>query len=130
MIAFVKLWRYPCPTDSLNFFTASGGRGGLTKMLVLLPETELINDHSISIYLVFFQIVEQSPPLANQLEKTPSGVMVSLVCFKVLCQISDSFAEKSDLNFRGTCIPFMTLELFNDLFLLFLHERHAVLLLN
>jgi hypothetical protein len=28
MIAFVKLWRYPCPTDSLNFFTASEGDEG------------------------------------------------------------------------------------------------------
>jgi len=32
MIAFVKLWRYPCPTDSPNFFTASGRmRGNLTR---------------------------------------------------------------------------------------------------
>jgi hypothetical protein len=28
MIAFVKLWRYPCPPDSPNFFTASAGKKG------------------------------------------------------------------------------------------------------
>jgi hypothetical protein len=27
MIAFVKLWRYPCPIDTPNFFTASGNEG-------------------------------------------------------------------------------------------------------
>jgi hypothetical protein len=27
--AFVKLWRYSCPSGSPNLFTASGGRGGL-----------------------------------------------------------------------------------------------------
>jgi hypothetical protein len=31
MIAFVKLWRYPCPTDSPNFFTASGGMERIKK---------------------------------------------------------------------------------------------------
>jgi len=29
MIAFVKLWRYPCPTDSPNFFTPSDGLQGM-----------------------------------------------------------------------------------------------------
>jgi hypothetical protein len=29
MIAFVELWRYPYPTDSRNFFTASGGLRGI-----------------------------------------------------------------------------------------------------
>src|SRR3989304_2038518 len=29
MTAFVKLWRYLCPPSSPNFFTASGGRGGI-----------------------------------------------------------------------------------------------------
>jgi hypothetical protein len=67
--------------------------GGLAKMFALLPETKLIDDHSISIDLVFLKIVEESPPLADQLEKTPPRVMVSLVCLKVFCQISDSFAE-------------------------------------
>jgi hypothetical protein len=99
-------------------------------MLTLLPETELIDDHSISIYFVFFKIVEESPPLPHQLKKTPARVMISLVYLKVVSQISDSFAEKSDLNFRGTCIPFVTLKLFDDLFLLFLNERHAILLLG
>jgi hypothetical protein len=27
MIAFVKLWRYPCPTARPNFFAASAGEG-------------------------------------------------------------------------------------------------------
>jgi hypothetical protein len=34
--AFIKLWRYPCPPDSPNFFTASGGLGGL-KIFLKIP---------------------------------------------------------------------------------------------
>ena len=33
MIVIVKLWRYRRPTDSPNFFTVSGGRGGIMSIM-------------------------------------------------------------------------------------------------
>jgi hypothetical protein len=97
-------------------------------MLTLFPQTQPIDDRSIAIYFVFFKIVEQSPPLPDQFEKTPARVMVSLVYFKMLCQISDPFAEKSDLNFRGARVPFVAFKLLDDLFFLLLNECHEILL--
>jgi hypothetical protein len=34
MTAFVKLWRYPCPTDSPNYFTSLGMKGDLDLLSV------------------------------------------------------------------------------------------------
>jgi hypothetical protein len=52
--------------------------------------------------------------------------MVSLVYLKVLRQISNPFAEKSDLNLRGTRVPLVAFELFDDLFFLLLNECHEI----
>jgi hypothetical protein len=57
-------------------------------------------------------------------------MMVSLMHFKVFGQISNPFAEKSDLNFRRPGVPFVAFELFDDLFSLFLSERHEFLLFS
>jgi hypothetical protein len=57
-------------------------------------------------------------------------MMVSLMYFKVFRQISDPFAEKSDLNLGRPGIPFVAFKLFDDLFSLFLSECHAFLLFS
>jgi hypothetical protein len=57
-------------------------------------------------------------------------MMVSLMHFKVFGQISDPFAEKSDLNLRRPGVPFVAFKLFDDLFSLFLSECHAFLLFS
>jgi len=55
-------------------------------------------------------------------------MMVSFMHFKVFRQISNPFAEKSDLNLRRPGVPFVAFKLFDDLFSLFLSECHAFLL--
>jgi hypothetical protein len=57
-------------------------------------------------------------------------MMVSLMHFKVFGQISDSIAEKSDLNLRRPGVPFVAFKLFDDLFSLFLSECHEFLLFS
>jgi len=64
----------------------------------LLSKAQLIDDHSISIHLVIFKVVEESPPLSHQFQQTPSGVMIPFMDFKMFCEVSDPLTEKSDLN--------------------------------
>jgi hypothetical protein len=52
--------------------------------------------------------------------------MVSLVYLKMVRQVSNPFAEKSDLNFWRTRVPLVALELFDDLFFLLLNECHEI----
>jgi hypothetical protein len=78
------------------------------------------------VHFIFFQIVEKSPPLTDHFEKTPSGVMVPLVDFKMFCEISNPLAEQSDLNLWGTRVLLMVFKLLDDLFLLLLNECHEI----
>jgi hypothetical protein len=96
----------------------------------LLPQTQLIDDRSISVYLVSFKIIEKSPSLPDQFKKTPARVMVSFVTFKVFRQIPNPFAEDSDLNLRGTGVPIVVFKLVDDLFLFLLNECHEILLIK
>jgi hypothetical protein len=52
--------------------------------------------------------------------------MVPLVYLEMLCQISNSFAEKSDLNLWRACVPLVAFELLDDLFFLLLDECHEI----
>jgi hypothetical protein len=57
-------------------------------------------------------------------------MMVSFMHFKVFGQVSNPFAEKSDLNLWRTGVPFVAFKLFDDLLSLFLSECHAFLLFS
>jgi len=57
-------------------------------------------------------------------------MMVSFMQFKVFGQISNPFAEKSDLNLWRPGVSFVAFKLFNDLFSLVLSECHAFLLFS
>jgi hypothetical protein len=52
--------------------------------------------------------------------------MVSFMYFKVFGQVSNPFAEKSDLNLWRTGVPFVAFELFDDLLSLFLSDCHEI----
>src|SRR5512136_1774820 len=41
-----------------------------SKHTTLPSQTQLIDDHPISVYFGFFQVVEKSPPLSDQFKKT------------------------------------------------------------
>src|SRR4030042_6598100 len=75
MIAFVKLWRYPCPTDSPNLFTASGGKGGIYKKNIPFPlqfQQNCYIPHSLMNYfpsISFFQAERK----ARNFSEVPRG---------------------------------------------------------
>jgi len=64
----------------------------------LLSKAQLVDDHSISLYLVIFEVIEESPPLAHKLQQTPPGVMIPFVDLKMFSEISDTVTEQGDLD--------------------------------
>jgi hypothetical protein len=77
-----------------------------------------LNDGFVALGIVFFEIVEQATPLADQHEKTAARAMIFLVRFEVLRQLTNAFAQQSDLDFWTARIGGVRSVLINEGFLL------------
>lgn len=85
---------------------------------LLFAEAESLNDGFVALGIVFFEVVEQATPLADQHEKTAARAMVFQVRFEVVCQLTNAFAQQSDLDFWTARIGGVRSVLINDRFLL------------
>jgi hypothetical protein len=85
---------------------------------LLFAEAESLNNRFVALGIVFFEVVEQATPLADQHEKTAARAMVLQVRFEVVCQLTDAFAQQSDLDFWTARIGGVRSVLINDRFLL------------
>ena len=77
-----------------------------------------MNDGFVALGIVFFEIVEQATPLADQHEKTTARAMIFLVRFEVLRQLTNAFAQQSDLDFWAARIGGVSSVLVDEGFLL------------
>ena len=77
-----------------------------------------MNDRLVALGIVFFEVVEQAATLADKHEKTAARAMVFLVRFEVLRQLTNAFAQQSDLDFWTARIGGMRSVLINEGFLL------------
>jgi hypothetical protein len=84
----------------------------------LLAEAESLNHGFVALGIVLFEVVEQATPLADQHEKTAARAMVLQVRFEVVRQLTNAFAQQSDLNFWTARIGGMRPVLINEGFLL------------
>jgi hypothetical protein len=89
------------------------------KNSLLLAEAESLNDRLVALGIVFFEVVEQATPLADQHEKTPARTVVLQVRFEVFRQLTNAFAQQSDLDFWTARIGGMRSVLINEGSLLF-----------
>jgi len=85
---------------------------------LLLAEAESLNNRLVALGVVFFEVVEQATSLADQHEKTAARAMVFQVRFEVLRQLTNAFAQQSDLDFWAARIGGVRSVLINDRFLL------------
>jgi hypothetical protein len=85
---------------------------------LLLAEAESLNDRFVALGVVFFEVVEQATPLADQHEKTAARAMVFQVRFEVVRQLTNALAQQSDLDFWTARIGGMRSVLVNEGFLL------------
>jgi len=88
------------------------------KLARLLSEAEFMNDGFIALGIVFLQIIQQATPLADQHEKAAARTVVFLVRFEVFRQLTNAFAQQSDLDFRTARIGGMRSVLVYEGFLL------------
>jgi len=65
----------------------------------LFTDSQPLNYLAIPFHVVRFEVIEKVPPLANQFQQAPAGMVVLDMRLKVLGQISDALAQDSDLDF-------------------------------
>ena len=93
-------------------------KSDLKRNSLLLAEAESLNDGFVALGIVFFEVVEQATPLADQHEKAAARAVVFQVPFEVLRQLTNAFAQQSDLDFWTARIGGMRSVPVNEGFLL------------
>jgi hypothetical protein len=84
----------------------------------LFSEAESLNDRLVALGIVFFEVVEQAATLADQHEKTAARTVIFQVRFEVVRQLTNPFAQQSDLDFWTARIGGVRSVLINNGFLL------------
>jgi hypothetical protein len=97
-----------------------------TSESALLPELEFLGEHLVPGRVCNVEIVQEPPPLADHLQQTPPGTVVFDVFLEMFGQLIDPLREQSDLNIRGTSIPFVDSKFFNNFGLHFHNFRKCL----
>ena len=87
-------------------------------MPLLLAEAKSLNNRLVALGIVCLEVVKQTATLADEHEKTAARAMVFLVRFEVIRQLTNSFAQQSDLDFRAARIGGVSSVLIDEGFLL------------
>ena len=87
-------------------------------MPLLLAEAKSLNNRLVALGIVCLEVVKQTATLADEHEKTAARAMVFLVRFEVIRQLTNSFAQQSDLDFRAAGIGGVSSVLIDEGFLL------------
>ena len=66
----------------------------------LFTKSELLDDCSVTLNILFLEIVEHASALTDHLQKASSGMMIFREFLKMLCQLADALGQNSDLYFR------------------------------
>jgi hypothetical protein len=94
-------------------------------LLPLFAETQTIEERGITLHIVFFQVIQKTAPVPDQLEQSTAGRMVLGMGFKMLGQVLDPLGNEGNLNFWGTGVRILLFKILNQLGLLFLRHHGA-----
>ena len=83
-------------------------------MQLLLSQTELFNDSSVSFDIYLLEVVEKVSSVTDHLEEAATAVVVLVVVLKVLSEVRDSVSKNCDLNLGRACVAFVDGVLFNN----------------
>lgn len=67
----------------------------------LLADAEFPDNRFVTLGIVFLKVVEQTTPFADQHEKPAPGGVVFLVRLEMIRQLTNTFAQNRDLDFRA-----------------------------
>src|SRR5687768_2329689 len=90
----------------------------------LLTDAETADKLGVAVRVLAFEVIEQSPSLANQLQKAAARVVVLCVNLEMLGEIVDALAEERDLNFRGSRVAVVCAVRADDSSLAIFGKRH------
>jgi len=76
-----------------------------------MPETQGLHNTAIAFHIVIPQVIQETPPLSHHLQEPPAGMEILFVDLEVLCELVYAFRKKGYLDFRGTRICRVQLEL-------------------
>ena len=77
---------------------------------ILLTDTQLGDQSSVTVDVLLCQIVQQAAALTNHHQQATTGVVVVLVGTQMLGQLVDAGSQDSNLNLGGTGIAFVDAE--------------------
>ena len=78
-----------------------------------------VNDVPVTLDILLFQIIEKPPPLPDEFQEPPAGVVILLVLFEVVRKIGYSSAEQRDLDLRRSRVSGVQLEIADNPFSFF-----------
>src|SRR5947209_4925404 len=85
---------------------------------------ELLDDRPVPLGVLLAQVLDQTPPLADQHQQTASRMVVLGVLLEVLGQAVDPLGEERDLHLGRPRVSIVDAILLNEGFLLFDGQRH------
>ena len=75
------------------FLFLPGRRTDRSGVILLSTETELLDDISVSLDVLLFEVIKETASLTYELEKRTAGYIVLLVLFQMLGQVSDTVGK-------------------------------------
>src|SRR6185312_2414566 len=90
----------------------------------LVADGEPGKDCFVTVRIVHLQIGQQPAALRHKAQEAPARRMVLVMCFEMLCKLSDTAAQQRDLNLRRTGIGLVNLVANDDLSLCFSRQCH------
>src|SRR5688572_6659267 len=91
----------------------------------LLANAEASNQLGVPIGILALEIIEQTPPLADQLQQSAARMMILCVDLEVLGEVIDPVAENRDLHFRRSGVAVVRPVAADDPGLAVLVQRHV-----
>lgn len=96
----------------------------------LLSQIQFCNNGSVTLYILLYQVVQQTATLTNHLQQTATRMVVLRVNLQMLVQMIYASSQKRDLNLGRACVAFVACELLNDFALLLPTYCYCLLSLN
>ena len=85
-----------------------------TSVQLLLSETKLLNDSSVSLDVYLLEVVEEVSSVTYHLEEAATAVVVLVVALEVLGEVRNSVSKNCDLNLGRSGVTLVGSVLFNN----------------
>ena len=89
----------PCRKRDCGTETEASRKFSFLNREILFPEFEGRDERTVSARVFLFQIGEELPALADELNESTTSVVIFRVRLEVAGEVNDPSREKSDLNF-------------------------------